>query len=104
MGFKVIVTSDAEADLDRFIQYLLIEKKNRQAALNLLDDFEKTILNLSEVAGSLKYCDNPRLMELGYKRINFQSHRYFMLFRIEKKCAIVDNIFHELQDYENRLQ
>ena len=36
MDYKVYVTEDAEADLDKFIRYLLLEKKNEQAAQNLL--------------------------------------------------------------------
>ena len=39
MDYKVVVTSDAEEDLDRFLQYLLFEKKNEPAAGNKL--FEK---------------------------------------------------------------
>ena len=102
MDYKVIMSEDAEADLDRFIQYLLIEKGNEQAAKNLLDDFEMTIIRLSLGAGSLKECENPNLNKLGYRRINFQSHRYFMLYRLEDNTVFVDSIFHELQDYENR--
>ena len=37
MDYKVVVTSDAEEDLDRFLQYLLFEKKNEPAAGNILD-------------------------------------------------------------------
>ena len=43
MDYKVVVTSDAEEDLDRFLQYLLFEKKNEQAAGNILDDFGDTL-------------------------------------------------------------
>jgi len=103
MEYKVVITSDAEADLDGFLRYLLLEKKSDQAASNVLNDFEATKISLSKVAGSLKLCDNPRLRELGYRRMNFLSHRYFMLFRLEGNTAIVDNIFHELQDYENKI-
>lgn len=103
MEYKVLITTDAEADLDTFIQYLLFEKKSEQAASNLIHDFEITKDCLSRAAGSLKLCDNPRLKELGYRRINFQSHRYFMLYRIVGQMAIVDSIFHELQDYENKM-
>lgn len=39
MDYKIVVTSDAEEDLDRFIKYLLFEKKSEQAAKNVLDDF-----------------------------------------------------------------
>ena len=101
MGYKVVVTSDAEKDFDRFIQYLLFEKKNVQAAQSVLNDFEATKKSLVQVAESLKLCENPRLQMFGYRRINFLSHRYFMLYRIEEDIVFIDNIFHELQDYEN---
>lgn len=103
MDYEVIMTSDAENDLNQFLEYLLFKKQSEQAAKNLLDDFEQTLQNLRMVAGSLKGCENPRLQERGYKRINFISHRYFMLYRIEGRKAIIDSIFHELQDYENRI-
>ena len=103
MGYRVVITSDAENDLNAFIRYLLYEKKSEQAASNVLNDFEVTKQILSSVAGSLKLCGNPRLKELGYRRINFQSHGYFMLYRIVDNVVIVDNIFHELQDYENKM-
>lgn len=67
MDYRVVMMEDAEDDLDRFVAYLLFEKKNEQAARNLLDDFEKTEAVLSNVAGSLKLCDNPKLKELGYR-------------------------------------
>ena len=103
MDYDVAVTSEAEQDLDEFIRYLLFEIRSEQAAGNLLDDFEATKSSLSYMAGSLQYCENPELRKLGYRRMNFLSHRYFMLYRIEDNKAIVDNIFHELQDYENRI-
>lgn len=78
---------EAEEDLNQFVQYLLFAKKNKQAAKNVLDDFEDTIKKLKNVASSLKVCDNPRLQSFGYRRINFQQHRYFMLYRIENDIA-----------------
>ena len=41
--------------------------------------------------------------KLKYHRINFLNHRYFMLYRIVDDIVFVDNIFHELQDYENKI-
>lgn len=103
MDYKIIITEDAQKDMDRFVSYLLFEKKNEQAASNLIDDFESTVAALIYAAGSLKMCENQRLKELGYRRINFMSHRYFMLYRVEENTIFVDNIFHELQDYENKM-
>ena len=84
MVYKVVVTLDAEEDLNHFVSYLLFEKQNAQAAGNLLDDFEETKNILANVAASLKYCENPKLKKLGYHRINFQKHNYFMLYRVDR--------------------
>lgn len=40
MAYKIVLMKDAEEDLDRFIAYLLFEKKSEQAARNLLNDFD----------------------------------------------------------------
>ena len=101
MNYNVFITEEAESDLDRFLSYLVFEKKSRRSAENVLNDFDDTIQCLSIVAGSIKLCDNPRLKDLGYRRMNFLSHRYFLLYRIENDRVIVDRIFHALQDYEN---
>lgn len=103
MDYKVVVTRDAEEDLERFIKYLIIEKESMQAAENVLNDYDVTIESLKHVAGSLKLCDNLILRQLEYRRINFLNHRYFMLYRIVDNVVFVDNIFHELQDYENMM-
>ena len=42
MDYKIVLMRDAEENLDRFITYLLLEKKSEQAARNLLNDFEAT--------------------------------------------------------------
>lgn len=102
MDYKVVVMPNAEEDLDNHIQYLLYEKQNPQAALNVLSDFETTKDNLKYIANSLKLCENPKLQRLGYRRINFQKHNYFMLYRISHNEVVVDAIFHSLQDYENK--
>lgn len=103
MDYRIIVTVDAEEDFDGFVRYLLLEKKSEQAASSLIDDFETTKASLENIAESVQLCENKTLNKLGYRRINFMSHRYFMLYRVDKKTVFIDNIFHELQDYENRM-
>lgn len=103
MEYKIVVTQDAQEDLDRFIRYLIYEKESIQAAQNVLNDYDATIESLKYVAGSLKLCDNPKLRQFEYRRINFLNHRYFMLYRIVDNVVFIDSIFHELQDYENRM-
>ena len=104
MEYKVVITERATTKLDGFVRYLLYEKKNGQAATNVLNDFEATKRNLAIIAGSLKLCDNPKLKALGYRKINFMKHQYYMLYKIEGEYAIVDNIFHKLQDPVNNMK
>lgn len=103
MDYKVIVTDDAFEDLDHILYYLLFVLKNEQAARNVLDDFEATKVQLSHMAGSLKLCENLRLRARGYRRMEFQKHDYFLLYRIEGNSVIVDAVFHDLQDFENKI-
>ena len=103
MAYKIVITVDAEEDLDSYIRYLLFVKKNEQAARNLIDDFESTKGNLEQSAGALNLCENPRLRALGYRRINFMSHRYFMLYRIEDDTVYVGTIYLDLQDFESTI-
>ena len=60
MVYEIVVTSDAEDDLNRFLRYLLVEKSSKQAAAAVLDDFEATIHHLALTAGSIKRCDHPK--------------------------------------------
>lgn len=67
-------------------------------------DFEQTKQHLSHIAGSLKLCENSRLRERGYWRLEFQKHSYFLLYRIEGTLAIIDAAFHDLQDFEKKMR
>ena len=51
MDYKVVMTVDAEEDLDRYVRYLLFVEKSEQAAKTLLDDLGTTKRSLACVAG-----------------------------------------------------
>lgn len=101
---KVVVSEDALSDLRRYVNYLIHVKRNPQAAANLLDDYDKTIKELTSVAGSLKPCDSPNMKKRNLRRINFLHHDYFMLYQFEEQTAFVTNIFHDLEDADNKLR
>lgn len=56
---------------------------------------------LSIVADSLALCTNPILKDLGYRKILFSKHKYFMIYRIVDNVAVVEGIFHLSQDADN---
>ena len=51
-GWRVLLTSDAEEDLNGIVDYLVTVKLNSDAAISLLEDFEQTIeaLNVPQAA------------------------------------------------------
>lgn len=103
MDYRVEITEDALEDLDNILYYILFVLKNEQAAQNVLDDFALTQDRLSRIAGTIGLCENPHLRERGYRRLEFQKHNYFIMYRLEEGTAIVDAIFHDLEDFENRM-
>lgn len=100
-SFEVIISPKALAQLNNYIDYLQYTLLNDQAAYNMWQDALETRNQLSKVAGSLKPCSHPQLKKNGYRAINFQRHRYLMIYRVEGQTAYVDAIYHQLQDYEN---
>ncbi|WP_044931798.1 type II toxin-antitoxin system RelE/ParE family toxin [Oribacterium sp. NK2B42] len=101
-NYRVIVTDDVQNDLDNFVYYLLVEKLNEQAAKALLDDYDASIDRLSEVAGSLKHLEDPELSE--YRKLRLTKHDYYFLYRVVGNNAIVDRMFHDLQDLDKAMK
>ena len=100
MDYKIYVTDFAKEQLDSYINYIINRLKNRQAAKAVMDDYCDTISSLSVCAGSLALLQDEDFRRLGYRRINFSKHRYFLLYRVVKDLVIVDAIYHSLQDYK----
>lgn len=100
MVYKVIITPLARHQLEMYIAYTLSSFKNTQAARSIRDDSLRTKARLAKMAGVLAPCDNPILSKHGYHKIHFDKHDFFMVYRIDEDKAIVDAMYHELQDYE----
>lgn len=100
--YRVVITEHAKNQLREYLAYILRKFKNKQAAQAIRDDAKETKDILSRVASSNKLLENSKLK--GYRKIHFQRHSYVMLYRIIDDTAYVDFIFHELQDYENKIK
>lgn len=101
MAYKVKMTGRAREQLDSFVRYLLIDLKNEQAAVSLLEDAADAEESLTYVAGSIPLCADPDLRKREIRKFRFAKHRYLWLYRIENDTVFVMAMYHELQDYEN---
>ena len=103
MAYKVVITERAKQSLSRYIRYTAVILKNREAAISIRDDAKDTKERLSRIADVLPICYDLELAKLGYRKISFRNYDFFMLYRIEGNTVFVDNMYHELQDYESTI-
>lgn len=104
MDYKVIFTENAMEDMDSIVEYLLFHLRNKQAACHFIDSDENGKFVLSNSAESFQLCLNPRLRSKGYRRLNLDKTKYFVLYRTENSTVFVDGIYHQFQDYENKIK
>lgn len=95
---KIIITFDAKRQLEAYVGYVKNKLHNKQAARKIIDDANQTFLRLISVAESLAYCEDEVLKKKGYRKIQFDKHDFFMVYRIENDTVIVDAMYHMLQD------
>lgn len=79
-SYKVIVADSAKQRLREFLNYLKYDLGSQQAAKSVYNDYVATRKKLEDIAGSLKLCGDLDLSSLGYHRINFRHHSYFLLY------------------------
>ena len=70
-SFEVIISPKALSQLNDYIDYIQYTLLNPQAAKSVWEDAIETTERLESIAGSLRYCANPKLRKLGYKPIFF---------------------------------
>ena len=101
MVYKVIITPPAQRKLDNYVFYTLFTLKNEDAASAILEDAESTKAILANMASVNALCDDEVLKRYGYRKQYFKKHRYLMIYRVYEDTAIVEGMYHELQDYES---
>lgn len=88
MDYKVIFTENAMEDMDSIVEYLLFHLRNKQAACHFIDSVENGKFVLSNSAESFQLCLNSRLRSKGYRRLNLDKTKYFLLYRTENSTVL----------------
>ena len=104
--YRVQVVPEAEEKAKEYFAYLLFVKRSYQAYKAVKADYRETLKRLQDLAGSIRPPEEPELVERGLKKILFDKHKYFLLYEIidgEKPIARVIDMFHESENYINRI-
>lgn len=103
MAYNLIVTERADELLDNMLHYLIYRLKNKQAAKHLLDEVERIYVRLEENPLQFPLCRDRYLAERGYYEAVTEQMNYVIIFSINANGVTIVGIFHQLENYYNKL-
>ena len=89
MSYQLHITSTAEHDIMRAVDYIEFTLKNPQAADNLLDAVTKQIGTLSELPQKFRIVDDPILASWEIRFVIINNYLAFYTINEEKQTVIV---------------
>jgi plasmid stabilization system protein ParE len=103
MACKLIITKEAEADIDGIVQYIAVELNNTEAAKSFLDDIENAYRNVTGQPDMYGLCNDGKLRNMGYRKIAIKN--YIIVYRVseDKEFAVILRVFYGGMDYSKLL-
>lgn len=101
--YEVVVSPEAEADLDRIIRYIAADLRNPPAATALADKIEARLCELETMPGKFSFCKDAFLRAMGYRRAQVGNHQIICRIDETAKRVLIVHFYHTLQDYESNL-
>lgn len=104
MMYKIIITVPAANDLNEAVLYIANELNNKEAALHLLDETQKTVRSLSEMPSRYGLVYDTTLAELGIRMVQIKKYLVFYVVREETKSITVLRFLYARRDWKNILK
>ncbi len=80
MNYRLIISSEADNDIDEIVYYISRVLNNLKAAAVFLDDLEKCYYNIANNPLMYSLCNDEKLREKGYRKVVIKN--YLVLYRI----------------------
>lgn len=103
MIYKFNVTEHADELLDNLVYHLIYRLMNKQAARRLLDSIDVIYERLEVNPFQFAECRDVYLANKGYREAVVPHMNYIVVFDVRTDVVNVVGIFHELEDYKNKL-
>lgn len=104
MAYKLIVTEHADELLDHILCYLSYQLKNEQAVAHLLDELDHIYDRLEENPRQFPLSGDTYLAAKGYHEAVIGQMNYMIVFRISGDVVNIVGIFHQLENYRNKVE
>ena len=103
MVYKLNVTEHADELLDKLVYHLIYRLKNDQAAKHLLDCIDVIYDRLEANPFQFAECRDAYLSKKGYREAVVPQMNYIIIFDVRGDVVNVVGIFHQLENYPNKL-
>lgn len=103
MKYRIIITSHAEQQIDRCLQYVSTSLYSKQGVSAIIDDVESAFRTLRIYAESFAYCEDPHLRSKGYRKLSLAQHDYILIYRVSLDVVYIMGFFHMRENYHIKL-
>ncbi len=103
MGYKLIISKEANKHLDDIINYIAVGLSNPQAAKALIDEIEIAYRKLEKYPEVYAVCADKYLASKGYRKLLLGKHNYVILYQVMGHEVHINGIFHMRENYASRL-
>lgn len=104
MAYKLNITEHADELLDNLVYHQIYRLKNKQAAKHLLDGIDVIYDRLEVNPFQFSECRDVYLTKKGYREAVVPQMNYIIMFDVRADDVNVVGIFHQLENYPNKLQ
>lgn len=104
MGYHLIVTDRADELIDQRVGYLITKLNNTDAALHLLSGIDDIYDRLEDNPYQFPESRDAWMHSRGYREALISDMQYRLVFRIEENDIYIVGLFHELEDYINKIE
>ena len=103
MAYKLIISKEAQNELDKIIEYIALHLCNLKAAADLLDQLEKKYLKIIENPYMYSLSNDFKLNNMGYRIVKVKN--YILLYRIAEDSheIRIGGIFYEGELYVKKI-
>ncbi len=96
--YKVIVTPEAEDDLDRLAAYIAFELSAPETALKYVQDIRSELSSLANLPKRFHIVDDEPWHSRGLRRMNARNFAVFFVI-VEKEASVyVQNVIYQKRD------
>ena len=96
--YEVIITPDAEADLEELGDYIAFELLEPATAINYLHDIRQKIYSLSTAPKRYKLVDDEPWHSRGQRRMNARNFAVFYILIEDEQTVYVQNVIYQKRD------